>query len=84
MVLLQGPGDEPFVQEALLNMQRRALGIAAGLPLAVFAALMNECDLVVVNDTGPMHLAAAQKVPVVAIFGPTHLPTTLPKARGTR
>ena len=52
--MLQGPGDEPFVEEALKNMKGRALGIAAGLPLGVFAALIKECDLVVVNDTGPM------------------------------
>jgi len=72
VVMLQGPGDEPFVDEALKNMKARPLGIASGLPLGVFAALMKECDLVVVNDSGPMHIAAALKVPVVAIFGPTH------------
>jgi heptosyltransferase-2 len=72
VVMLQGPGDEPFVDEALRNMNARPLGIASGLPLAVFAAVMRECVLVVVNDSGPMHMAAAQKVPVVAIMGPTH------------
>jgi len=79
VVLLQGPGDEPFVNEALKNMTARPLGVASGLPLTVFAALIRQCDLVVVNDTGPMHLAAAQKVPVVAIVGPTHPAYTLPR-----
>jgi ADP-heptose:LPS heptosyltransferase len=79
VVLLQGPGDKPYVDEALKNMNARVLGIASGLPLAVFAALMKECDLVVVNDTGPMHIAAAQKVPVVAIIGPTHPAYTPPR-----
>jgi len=72
VVMLQGPGDEPFMEGVLKNRKERVLGIAAGLPLAAFAALMKECDLVVANDTGPMHLAAAQEVPVVAILGPTH------------
>ncbi|MGD0548770.1 MAG: glycosyltransferase family 9 protein [Terracidiphilus sp.] len=72
VVLLQGPGDEPFVDEVLNNMTIQPLGRAAGLPLPVFAALLKECNLVVVNDTGPMHLAAALGVPVVAIIGPTH------------
>lgn len=79
VVLLQGPGDECFVDEVLKNMTVRPLGRAAGLPLAVFAALLRECDLVVVNDTGPMHLAAAQNVPVVAIIGPTHPAYTPPQ-----
>jgi heptosyltransferase-2 len=55
------------------------MGVASGLPLELFAALMKECDLVVANDTGPMHLAAAQKVPVVAIIGPTHPAYTPPR-----
>src|ERR1700730_26983 len=79
VVMLQGPGDEPFVEEALKNMTGRVLGIAAGLTRAVSAALMRVCDLVVVNDTGPMHLAAAQKVPVVAVIGPTHPAYTPPR-----
>jgi heptosyltransferase-2 len=79
VAMLQGPGDEPFVEEALKNITGRVLGIAAGLPLGVFAALMKECDIVVVNDTGPMHLAAAQGVPVVAIIGPTHPAYTPPR-----
>jgi lipopolysaccharide heptosyltransferase II len=79
VVLLQGPGDEPFVEKTLQNMNRRALGIASGLPLAVFAALVGECHLVVANDTGPMHLAAALNVPVVALLGPTHPAYTPPR-----
>jgi len=43
----------------------------AGLPLRQFAALLEKCSIFLCNDSGPMHIAAALKVPTVAIFGPT-------------
>jgi heptosyltransferase-1 len=35
-------------------------------------ALTRRARLLIGGDTGPMHLAAALKIPVVAIFGPTN------------
>jgi len=45
-------------------------------------ALMVRCRLIVTNDSGPMHLAAAMGVPLVAIFGSTDQRATGPL--GTR
>lgn len=41
-----------------------------GLPL--LAALLKNARVVIANDSGPAHLAAAVGAPVVALFGPTH------------
>jgi heptosyltransferase-2 len=41
-------------------------------------AAVKRCSLLLTNDTGPMHIAAAFQVPVVAIFGPTDWRTTSP------
>jgi heptosyltransferase-2 len=45
---------------------------ALDLSLGKLAALVARCDCLICNDSGPMHLASALRVPVVAIFGPTH------------
>lgn len=51
----------------------------AGISLAVLKALVRRCRLMVTNDTGPRHIAAALGVPVVTLFGPTdHRWTTIP------
>lgn len=46
--------------------------IAAGkLSLMETGALLKRCKLLITNDTGIMHISAAVKTPIVAIFGPT-------------
>lgn len=47
------------------------LNLAGSFSIIETAAGMDLCDVVVTNDTGLLHLAAARKRRVVAIFGPT-------------
>lgn len=50
-----------------------------GLTLKSLKAVVKRCRLMVTNDTGPRHFAAALGVPVVSLFGPTdHRWTTIP------
>lgn len=52
---------------------------AGSRPLALLKAIVARCALMVTNDTGPRHIAAALGVPVVSLFGPTdHRWTTIP------
>lgn len=52
------------------------------LDLAELAGLLSHLDLLVTNDSGPMHLAAAVGVPCVALFGPTDPGRTAPTGPG--
>lgn len=45
--------------------------IEVAVPFRQLLAVLSHCQLFVCNDSGPMHVAAALKVPVVAVFGPT-------------
>jgi heptosyltransferase-2 len=50
----------------------RGAVIAAGrTDFPRLAALLHRCQGLVTNDSGPMHVAAALGVPLVALFGPT-------------
>jgi heptosyltransferase-2 len=43
-----------------------------GIPLDILTGVISNCDIVVANDSGLMHLAVALGIPTIAIFGPTH------------
>jgi heptosyltransferase-2 len=45
--------------------------VPLSLPLREFMAVLSQCSMFLCNDSGPMHIASALNVPVVAIFGPT-------------
>jgi ADP-heptose:LPS heptosyltransferase len=65
-----GPGEEPIALRIEKAMDRPGLCLAGKLTLDELAYAISRLDLLVTNDSGPMHIAAAVKTPVVAIFGP--------------
>src|SRR5208282_1010511 len=65
--------ERPIVDLVLRHMKRSAVDLAAnGLTLGALKEIVRRSDLMITNDTGPRHIAAAFDVPVVTIFGPTH------------
>jgi ADP-heptose:LPS heptosyltransferase/GT2 family glycosyltransferase len=44
--------------------------ICKGVTIKQLAAVISHCRLFISNDTGPMHIAVAMKVPTIGIFGP--------------
>ena len=58
--------------------------IGPDLDLARLAGVLAHLDLLVTNDSGPMHLAAALGVPCIALFGPTDPQRTAPAGSGHR
>jgi lipopolysaccharide heptosyltransferase I len=64
-----GPGEEPLVRAVESASEGTARGISCSLTELI--ALTRRARLFIGGDTGPMHMAAALGIPVVAIFGPT-------------
>jgi ADP-heptose:LPS heptosyltransferase len=76
LFLLGGPGEEAIAREIEGKMRHPTLNLSGQLSLNDLAYLISRFDLLITNDSGPMHIAAATGTPVVAIFGPenpTHL-----------
>jgi len=67
------PREREIVDQINRHMRHAAVDLArAGLTLGALKEIVRRCDLMVTNDTGPRHIAAAFDVPVATIFGPTH------------
>jgi heptosyltransferase-2 len=73
-VLLSGlPKERQIIDTIKRCMKHAPLDLSnKGMTLGSLKEVVRRCDLMVTNDTGPRHIAAALDVPVVTIFGPTH------------
>ena len=71
-VVITGGGREmEDVRTILSKMKTPAYSIAGQTTILELAALIKKAALFIGNDSGPMHIAAAVGVPVIALFGPT-------------
>jgi heptosyltransferase-2 len=71
-VAIFGGANELHLADAIQTGMRNKLVVLSGrTQLAELIAMISCCDLIITNDSGPMHLAAAVRVPTLAIFGST-------------
>jgi ADP-heptose:LPS heptosyltransferase len=78
-VVVTGANDErPLVEQIVAQVRpenrHATLAMAGTLPFPQFCALIQAADLTITNNTGPMHVSAAVKTPVIALFALTNPP----------
>jgi len=79
VVITGGPGETDIAAEIESAIGKGCLNMAGRTSVRELMALINRCDFMITNDSGPMHLAAALGVPLIAIFGSTDHTTTSPR-----
>jgi heptosyltransferase II len=69
--LIFGGRDEEKIKHIVGSVMKAPNEIVAPCSIRMTAALINECAMMLANDSGLMHIAACMGVPTAAIFGPT-------------
>lgn len=69
--LIGAPGEAALIQRIASLSRCRTMDFSGKTALKQLAYLLKKADLVVGNDSGPIHIAAAVGTPVVALYGPT-------------
>jgi len=60
-----------LVRKICEALPQNVLNLAGVTSLRELASLIQDCDLLITNDSGPMHIAAALGTPLIALFGST-------------
>ena len=68
ILLFGGPEDRTVVEEVQSRSGGAAINLVNQLSLRELPAAISRCGLFITNDSGPMHIAVARRVPTVAIF----------------
>jgi heptosyltransferase-2 len=77
------PNTAPLIKQICENLPSRVINLAGLTSIRQLACLIKLCDVLLTNDSGPMHMAAAIGTPLVALFGSTNDVTTGPYKGGT-
>src|SRR5262249_50541085 len=78
VMIVGAKGEERLGNEIAGRLSHRTVVLSGTTTIRELMAAAKRCGLLLTNDTGPMHIASAMKVPVVAVFGSTDWRTTSP------
>ena len=71
-ILIWGNKNEKVECEKIHNIHKNNSFVIPDSPIRYLGAIIKKCDLLIGNDSGPMHIAVAQGIPVLVLYGPTN------------
>ena len=81
VVILGGAAERSLGEAIASSMRTKARVLCGETSLPDLVGVFSKVSLLLTNDSGPMHVASALGVPVVAVFGPTDWRETHPVGR---
>src|SRR6185503_6262929 len=78
VVVVGSKGEEEVSQRVIERMKLKPVNLTGKTTIDQLTAILALSDLLITNDTGPAHIAAALGRPTLVIFGPTNPLTTRP------
>ena len=79
IIIFGGPGEEEIANDIEKNLTiKNYKNLCGKLTIKELCEKIGGLELLITNDSGPMHIAAAFKVKIVALFGPTKYKETSP------
>jgi hypothetical protein len=75
VVIFGSSADKEPVKKTISYMETKPIVATGKFTIGEFIAVVRRCDLFISNDSGPMHAAASQKLPIVGLFSSGN-PTT--------
>jgi len=82
--LIGGAAEATACDEIEKEFKGRVVNLAGKLSLPQLGGVLQAMNLVIANDSGPMHMAASLGTPILALFGPTDKKRTGPYGDGHR
>ncbi len=70
-LILWGPGDEKDANYLKNHLEDKCI-LSPKTTVKQMAGLIKNCNVVIANDSGPMHISAALDIPTLGLFGPTN------------
>jgi len=83
-IIVGGPDDIALAESIVAAAATNPVNLAGKTTLLQLGALLEQCQVLVTGDTGPMHIATAVNTRVIALFGAADPARTGPVGTGHR